>query len=119
MARPADTGIMELHSESLDGWTRIRLVGNLDAGSAGETQRKILPLVDDGSRRYLFELDDVPVIDSAGLAVLVKVYREIQGKGGRMALSGVQREPMRVFHLTRLDRIFPIHPTAESARAAA
>jgi anti-sigma B factor antagonist len=110
---------MELHSESQDGWTRIRLVGNLDAGTAGATQPRLLSLVHDGARSYVFELDDMPVIDSAGLAVLVKVYREIRGRGGRMALSGVQREPMRVFHLTRLDRIFPIHPTAESARLAA
>jgi anti-anti-sigma regulatory factor len=36
-----------------------------------------------------------------------------------MTLINVQREPMRVFHLTRLDRIFAIHPSDDSARAAA
>ena len=110
---------MELHSESLDGWTRIRLVGNLDARTAGETQVRLLPMLDAETRTYVFELDQVPAIDSAGLAVLVKIFREIRRRGAHMALSGVQREPMRVFHLTRLDRIFTIHPNAESARAAA
>ncbi|MDZ4806104.1 MAG: STAS domain-containing protein [Candidatus Eisenbacteria bacterium] len=110
---------MELHSEQLDGWTRIQLTGNLDAGSAGEAQRSLLPLITGEPRSYILELEGVPAIDSAGLAVLVKLYREIKSRGGQMALAGVQREPMRVFHLTRLDRIFPIHPTAESARAAA
>ncbi len=110
---------MKLHSEELDGWTSIQLAGNLDAGSAGETQRGLLPMLTGTARSYVFEMDGVPVIDSAGLAVLVKMFREIKSRGGQMVLSGVQREPMRVFHLTRLDRIFPIHPTADSARAAA
>lgn len=109
---------MEMHVERAGGWTVIRLDGDLDAASAPDMQGGFVGWLNDAASFYLVDLGRVQHLDSAGLAALVKFYREVRVRGGRLALCGVQREPMRVFQLTRLDKLFSIYPTPEAARVA-
>jgi anti-sigma B factor antagonist len=109
---------MRLDLERHDDWTVVHLTGPLDALAAREAQRDLLDLLETAPGPWYLDMEGVDHIDSAGLAALVKFYREVRARGGRMALCGVQREPMRVLHTTRLDRIFSIHPTSDAAKAA-
>jgi anti-sigma B factor antagonist len=109
---------MRLDLERHDDRTVVHLTGPLDATAARETQRELLDLLDTTVGPWHIDMEGVEHIDSAGLAALVKFYREVRSRGGRMTLCGVQREPMRVLHTTRLDRIFSIHPTSDAAKAA-
>lgn len=109
---------MKLDLERHDDWTVIRLEGSLDTLVARDVQRELLDLLETSPGPWYLDMEGVELIDSAGLAALVKFYREVRTRGGRMALCGVQREPMRVLHTTRLDRIFSIYPTSDAAKAA-
>ena len=108
---------MNMRVEKEGGWTVIRLDGDLDAASAAEVQTGFVNWLNETASFYLLDLGRVHHLDSAGLAALVKFYREVRLRGGRLALCGVQREPLRVFQLTRLDKIFSIYPTPDAARA--
>ena len=69
-------------------------------------------------RHIILECSHLGVVDSCGLATLVAVNKQIEQAGGHMSLCGVSEMITRLFELTRLDRVFEVHATAEEAIAA-
>lgn len=109
---------MKIETEKTNGWTVFHLDGDLDAGSAGEIQRMFMGAIEDGGSSVLLDLERVNYLDSSGLAALVKLYKEIRTRGGALALCAVQRDALKIFQLTRLDKIFTIFPDVHAAKAA-
>jgi len=71
-----------------------------------------------GARRFILDLAKTGVIDSCGLAVLVSLERQIDESGGRLVLCGLSDLLLRLFELTRLERVFTILPDVDQALAA-
>jgi anti-sigma B factor antagonist len=94
----------------------IRLNGRLDATTSPEVRAILQKLLDKDQPKIIIDLEEVPFIDSSGLASLVSGLRLAREKNGYIALSGIQPQAQTVFHLTMLDRIFPIHPTYHDAK---
>lgn len=109
---------MKMEVQNNNGWTVFRLEGDLDAGSAADIQGRFLGELSQGGQSFLLDLEKVNYIDSSGLAALVKFYKEVRTKGGTLALCSVQRDAMKIFQLTRLDKIFTIFPDETAAKAA-
>lgn len=62
------------------------------------------------------DLSGVVSLDSSALGPLVQKLRDVQERGGAMALAGVQAPALReIFALTRFDKVFRIYPTVEDA----
>ena len=66
----------------------------------------------------VFDLTNVPYMDSSGLGSLVSAYVSRQKSGRRVALSGVNERVLRLFEITRTESLFLIFPTADEALAA-
>ena len=110
---------MNIDIERNGGWTVLRLEGALNAGSASRAQAELLKTLDWGGRSFLLDFGKVTLLDSSGLATLVRFYKELRARGGTLALCAVRPDAMRVFQLTKLDKIFTIFPDdPEFARAA-
>jgi len=109
---------MKIDIENKEGWTVFHLDGDLDSGSAADMQNRFMKAVDAGGTSFLVNLEKVNYLDSSGLAALVKLYKEVRTRGGSLALCSVQRDAMKIFQLTRLDKIFTIYPDADAAKAA-
>ena len=79
---------------------------------------EIARIVDDGARNVVVDLEAVAYLDSAAIGCLVDVHRLLEGPGGGVKLSGLQRRIATMFSMTGVHKIVDIHPTAEEARAA-
>lgn len=67
----------------------------------------------------VIDLAGVVSLDSSALGPLVQKLRDVQERGGRMALSGVTSPALReIFALTRFDKVFAIHATRAEAITA-
>jgi anti-sigma B factor antagonist len=66
------------------------------------------------SLHLVLDLARVTQIDSRGLASIVYAYRNLPS-GKRLLLCQAPDNVSRVFSMTRLDSILPIHPTASQA----
>ena len=102
----------ELLSDSL---AVLRVKGRLDAVVAPDIKSRLKELIAGGHIRLIVDLEDVSFIDSSGLAALVSGFRAAREAGGTIKLAGLREQTMMVFKLTRLDRVFEIHPDAEAA----
>lgn len=110
---------MKISQQPLEGdIILVRLSGRLDARSSPEVRAVLRELIENGQSKIVVDLEQVPFIDSSGLASLVSGLRLAREKGGDIALSGAQSQAQVVFRLTMLDRVFSIHPSPEEAKQA-
>lgn len=104
------TGTHEIHVEM------ITLSGRLDALEARGLRDLFDSHIAAGRNRIVVDLRGLEFVDSAGLAALVKGMKECRASGGDLRLvSPTAKDAMRVFELTRFDRVFDMVDDPESA----
>lgn len=107
---------MDLTSQALGANKLLmHLKGRLDASTSSEVKATLKEQLEAGNHQIIVDLQEVPFIDSSGLAALVSGLRLAREKGGSIILSGVQAQAYTVFRLTMLDRVFAIYSTPEDA----
>ncbi len=80
--------------------------------SFGELLEKIL---DDGHRKILLDFNDVDIITSNGLRVLLVFAKKAKKDNRRFVFCNMQQEVYKIFEISGFSNIFEISPTAETA----
>lgn len=83
--------MIEIDVETLELVSVVRLAGEIDAASAAVVQQKVMPMSLPGCKLVL-DLSKVVYMSSAGLRMLLSVYRQISGNQGRIVLVGLSDE---------------------------
>jgi len=63
----------------------------------------------------IFDLTDVPYMDSTGLGMVIRHYVRCQDKGVRFIAAGVSPRVLELFKLTNVDTVIPMIATVEEA----
>ncbi|MEX1141841.1 MAG: STAS domain-containing protein [Thermoleophilaceae bacterium] len=108
-----------IKDEEIDSETHvIELGGEIDLYTAPEFKERMVQLIDDGKRRLVVDLSDATFIDSTTLGVLVGGVKRLRPAGGSLALVCTDENITKIFEITGLDRVFPIHSTRDEALGA-
>jgi anti-sigma B factor antagonist len=54
------------------------------------------------------DLSELRLIDSSGVGVLVSLYKRVRANGGDVRFEGATAQPLVIFKLLRLDRVFAL-----------
>ncbi len=92
----------------------ITLKGSIDSKTASEVQQKVLEASVE-SDNVIIDLTKVDFVSSAGLRVLLMVYRQIKSKNGKVILVGVSEEITEVMEMTGFINFFEIIDTVTNA----
>ncbi len=65
--------------------------------------------------RLLLNFKNVEHLSSAALGMLITLEKQVKEERGRLKLSNIRPQIFEVFKITRLNRLFEIHDTAEVA----
>lgn len=65
-------------------------------------------MIESGIYNFILDFSKCKFIDSTGLGVIVGVYKKCIENNGSVKLKNLNEEVLRVFKLTRLDRVFDI-----------
>lgn len=96
---------LTLHEEN--DVTTVEISGKLTLGEATNTLRTtIRELVEDGFRRILLNMAEVPYIDSSGVGELIGAYTNVTNAGGEMKLLNLARHTHDLLKITKLYTIF-------------
>lgn len=88
----------------------------LDEPTIQVIAEQLFGLVDDAkNRKMVLNFSNVEYMSSAALGKLINLHKKLTTVGGRMTLCNVIPQIYEVFTITRLDKIFKIHPDEESA----
>lgn len=91
----------------------------LDAHNSQELKEQLLKLIEHGSKALVLDLSEVRFVDSSGLGALLAGHKNAGLRDSRFVLASVQTRVQSMFELTRLHRVFEIHPSVDDALAGA
>jgi anti-sigma B factor antagonist len=100
-----------------DGIVVMAVAGEADLHNAPALKEHALAAIAAGVTRIVIDLTDVTFLDSTTIGVLVQCERALRPLNGRVALVVTDANVARVFTITALDRVFPIHATRADALA--
>lgn len=108
-----------ISDEEIDAETQvIELGGEIDLYTAPEFKERMVALIEDGKKRIVVDLSSATFIDSTTLGVLVGGVKRLRPAGGSLALVCTDQNITKIFEITGLDRVFPIHASRDDALAA-
>ena len=108
-----------IDDESVDAETHvIELGGEVDLYTAPEFKERLVQVIEDGKKQLVVDLSKATFIDSTTLGVLVGGVKRLRPSGGSLALVCTDQNISKIFEITGLDRVFPIHGSREEALAS-
>jgi len=107
---------MEVNVSTMQGITVISLTGELSAKTAPAAQQSILAQAQPQGKMIL-DMTAVPYMSSAGLRVLLVVYRTVSGKGGRAVLVGLSEDLKNTMSVTGFLDFFAHNDSLEAGIA--
>jgi anti-sigma B factor antagonist len=106
----------QINDEEIDSTTHvIELGGEVDLYTAPEFKERLVELIESGKKQIVVDLSQATFIDSTTLGVLVGGVKRLRPAGGSLALVCTDQNITKIFEITGLDRVFPIHDTRDEA----
>jgi len=88
--------------------TTVQVDGTLDITVADELRALSRDLLASGRTTIVLDLGHLRLIDSAGIGAMVALYKRVVDHKGSLKLKGLCDQPLAMFKVLRLDRVFSI-----------
>ena len=109
----------DIKTEQLDDNSYvIALAGEVDLYTAPEFKQQLLDVIGQGAKEVVVDFSDTTFIDSTTLGVLVGGVKRLRTNEGQLSLVCSDRNITKIFEITGLDRVFPIHGSRDDALAS-
>jgi anti-sigma B factor antagonist len=96
-------------------YTVLEVGGEVDVYTAPKLREKLVELVGDGNYHIIVDMTKVEFLDSTGLGVLVGGLKRVRSHEGSLALVCNQERILKIFRITGLTKVFPIHDSLDEA----
>jgi anti-sigma B factor antagonist len=107
---------MHIDQRSVGDVVVLDLKGKITLGEGDELLKdKVNSLVNQGHRKIVLNLAEVPYIDSAGLGEIVRTYTTVSRQGGSLKLLNLTK---RITDLLSITKLLTVFETFESENEA-
>jgi anti-sigma B factor antagonist len=98
---------MQIEERTIGDVVVLDLKGKVTLGQGDELLKdKVNSLVNQGHRKIVLNLADVPYVDSAGLGEIVRTYTTVSRQGGSMKLLNLTKRITDLLSITKLLTVF-------------
>jgi anti-sigma B factor antagonist len=98
---------MQISERAVGDVMMLDLKGKVTLGEGDELLKdKVNSLVNQGHRKIILNLADVPYIDSAGLGEIVRTYTTVSRQGGSLKLLNLTKRITDLLSITKLLTVF-------------
>lgn len=108
--------MMDVSSRVVDDATVVTLRGELDGKTAPAVQQQVVVLIPAGGK-ILLDMAEVGYMSSAGLRMMLLLYRQALSQDSRIALVGLAEEIRDTMSATGFLDFFVVSDTVESGLA--
>ncbi|AXE21887.1 anti-sigma B factor antagonist (plasmid) [Runella rosea] len=105
---------MKVAENIIESIAVIEVEGNIDSKTAPEFEKAAIAAIK-GQGQVIIDLSKVEFLSSAGLRVLLMIYRQIKSQSGKVVLVGVSEDIQDVMSNTGFINFFIIVNTLEEA----
>jgi anti-sigma B factor antagonist len=98
---------MQIDQRAVGDVVVLDLKGRITMGEGDELLKdKVNSLVNQGHKKIVLNLGDVPYIDSAGLGEIVRTYTTVSRQGGSLKLLNLTKRIKDLLSITKLLTVF-------------
>ena len=98
---------MQIEERNVGDVVVLDLKGKVTLGAGDELLKdKVNSLVNQGHRKIVLNLADVPYVDSAGLGEIVRTYTTVSKNGGSLKLLNLTKRITDLLAITKLLTVF-------------
>jgi anti-sigma B factor antagonist len=109
---------LDVSTSDQDGRTVVAAKGEVDLFTAPSLDTELTRVVSDGATSVVVDLGGVEFLDSTGLSVIVKALKRVREAGGTLSVVVTSERVGKVFRITGLDQIVPVHASLAEALEA-
>lgn len=112
---------MKLSSQGYADILVIAPAGRLDHDNCEAFRAGLAPHVESGARdnrTIVLDLAELEYVSSAGLRCFMLAAKEARTQGGKLVLAALRPMVQEIFHISRFNMLFEIHPTVREALAS-
>lgn len=110
---------MDINVRARSGVHLIQLRGDLRLGDAVDTFRETLDdLLRGGENRFVIDLQQVPMVDSSGIGILVRTLTSAKQRGGSLKLLNPSRLALQTLKIVGLLNLFEVFDDENQALAS-
>src|SRR3954464_12033669 len=107
---------MQIEERSVGDVVVLDLKGKITLGQGDELLKdKINSLVNQGYKKLVLNLSEVPYIDSAGLGEIVRTYTTVSRQGGSLKLLNLTKRIQDLLSITKLLTVFETFESEQDA----
>jgi anti-sigma B factor antagonist len=98
---------MQIEERTVGDVTLLDVKGRITLGDGDELLKdKVNSIVNQGHKKLVLNLADVPYIDSAGLGEIVRTYTTVSRQGGSLKLLNLTKRITDLLSITKLLTVF-------------
>src|SRR5438876_12255677 len=98
---------MQIEERAVGDVVVLDLKGKITLGEGDELLKdKVNSLVNQGQKKIILNLAEVPYLDSAGLGEVVRAYTTVSRQGGSLKLLGLTKRITDLLAITKLLTVF-------------
>ena len=107
---------MQIEERAVGDVIVLDLKGKVTLGEGDELLKdKVNSMVNQGHRKIILNLAQVPYIDSAGLGEIVRTYTTVSRQGGSLKLLGLTKRITDLLSITKLLTVFETYESESDA----
>jgi anti-sigma B factor antagonist len=99
-------------------WLVVALVGEIDTSTTPVLRARLTNLIEAGHHHLVLDMAAVAFWDSAGMAVVVHIWKQLRARTGMLIVAGLGEVTVRAWHITGLNRLIPSYATVAEALQA-
>lgn len=108
---------MEITTRTVDDVTVVDLSGHLDTQASGTASDDMTRIVTE-SNKVLVNLENLEFLGSAGLRVLLRTAKQLNGSGGEMKVCNATGTVKEVMEISGFHTLLDLHDSEGGALAA-
>ena len=104
-----------VESEIIGNAVVVRPMGEIDLSRAPSLRVQLAELQQQRPAKLIIDLEDVPYMDSSGVATLVEAMQTARRSNTQLVLCAMQEKVRSIFEIARLDMVFTIVASRDDA----
>ena len=106
---------MQISTRYRDSVAILDITGEIIGEARFELNKAIQEQIDSNRTGIILNLEEVPMMDSVGLGMLIAAYTSLTKKGTKMVLLNAGRSIRYLLVITKLDQIFEKYDDEDEA----
>ena len=100
---------MEWTKKQEGEWTLLKISGLINIETAGELKNLFDETLASGALHIRLNLKQVPIANSSGNGHIIKLFKTLNERNGKLEIRGVSRNLHEMLKLLKVDVLFPLY----------